>query len=399
MHVLWLAALVALGQPAPAHTNPTFGEDADFLARHAGAFVLQLGASQVVVAGEYQGRVMTSTWGGRDGFSVGWINRRLIASGQHQPHINVFGGEDRFWLGPEGGQFALFFKSGAKYTVDNWQTPAPIDSEPYNLLKKGKSWAEFEKSFELTNKSGTRFHIRVLRRVEVLDRANIDAFLGVRLPDSVQAVGYQTKNTVTNVGTAPWTKKTGLVSIWILGMYKPSPKTTICIPIEWGAVSALGPAVTDTYFGKVPAARLKVTKNAIFFKGDGKMRGKIGVNPKRSEGLLGSYDAANRVLTVVMYNVPRTYVGYVNNLWENQKNPYSGDAIMAYNDGPLAPGKPPLGPFYELETSSPALALKPHDSYTHYHRTFHLHGSVEDLAALAHKIFGVELNEIQDALK
>jgi hypothetical protein len=45
---------------------------------------------------------------------------------------------------------------------------------------------------------------------------------------------------------------------------------------------------------------------------------------------------------------------YVNSMWEKQKEPYSGDAINAYNDGSPAPGEPPLGPFYELETSSPA---------------------------------------------
>jgi hypothetical protein len=42
-------------------------------------------------------------WEQRHGF--GWINRKLIASRKIQPHINVFGGEDRFWIGPEGGQF------------------------------------------------------------------------------------------------------------------------------------------------------------------------------------------------------------------------------------------------------------------------------------------------------
>ena len=27
-------------------------------------------------------------------------------------HVNVFGGEDRFWLGPEGGQYSIFFVKG-----------------------------------------------------------------------------------------------------------------------------------------------------------------------------------------------------------------------------------------------------------------------------------------------
>ena len=28
--------------------------------------------------------------------------------GTLQEHIHVFGGEERFWMGPEGGQYALF---------------------------------------------------------------------------------------------------------------------------------------------------------------------------------------------------------------------------------------------------------------------------------------------------
>ena len=31
--------------------------------------------------------------------------------------MNVFGGEDRFWLGPEGGQFALYFKAGDPFDL------------------------------------------------------------------------------------------------------------------------------------------------------------------------------------------------------------------------------------------------------------------------------------------
>ncbi|MBI5092683.1 MAG: hypothetical protein HZB26_09610 [Candidatus Hydrogenedentes bacterium] len=391
---------MALGaQPAEAKAAPTFGEDASFLEQHSKAFVLQRGDSQVVVSPLYQGRVMTSTWGGKNGLSNGWINRDFIASGKLQAHINVFGGEDRFWLGPEGGQFSIFFKPGAKFTVDDWQTPAPIDSDAYDVANKAESSVTFRKTFDVSNMSGTVFHVKVERKVSVLERGEISGLLKAPLPDSVQAVAYQTASTVTNAGDAPWKKETGLLAIWILGMYKPSPQTTTVIPINSGDAATLGAPVTDNYFGKIPGERLKVTENAIFFKGDGGMRGKLGVNPKRSKGVMGSYDAANRVLTVVTYNTPDAKAEYVNNLWEEQKNPYSGDAIMAYNDGPLGPGKPPLGPFYELETSSPALALAPNASYTHDHRTVHMHGTEAELDTLAKKIFGVGLDAIKGALK
>ena len=54
---------------------------------------------------------------GDTGASFGWINRQLIASGKLLPHMNAFGGEDRFWMGPEGGQFSIFFAPGVKFDI------------------------------------------------------------------------------------------------------------------------------------------------------------------------------------------------------------------------------------------------------------------------------------------
>ena len=59
---------------------------------------------------------MTSTARGLKGRSYGWINHDLIASKEIQKQMNAYGGEDRFWLGPEGGQFSLFFKKGDPFT-------------------------------------------------------------------------------------------------------------------------------------------------------------------------------------------------------------------------------------------------------------------------------------------
>ena len=85
--------------------------------------------------------------------------------------------------------------------------------------------------------------------------------------------------------------------------------------------------------------------------------------------------------------------------WELQKEPYTGDAIHSYNDGSPEPGKPPLGPFYELETSSPAAALDPGQSMQHVQRTFHIQGSEEALNPLAERLLGVSLESIKAAFK
>ena len=114
--------------------------------------------------------------------------------------------------------------------------------------------------------------------------------------------------------------------------------------------------------------------------------------------IAGSYDAAGKVLNIVTYNVQDAPNGFVNSMWEIQKEPYAGDVINAYNDGSPEPGAPPLGPFYELETSSPAAALKPGETMKHIQRTYHIQGSEALLDPLARKLLGAGLEEINSAL-
>ena len=90
--------------------------------------------------------------------------------------------------------------------------------------------------------------------------------------------------------------------------------------------------------------------------------------------MLGSYDGDNKVLTLVQFTQPAGVTDYVNSLWKLQDNPFGGDAANSYNDGPATPGAKPMGPFYELESSSPAAALAPGESLSHVHRTVHLSG-------------------------
>ena len=96
-------------------------------------------------------------------------------------------------------------------------------------------------------------------------------------------MAYESDNRITNAGKEAWKKDTGLLSIWILGMFTPSPATTIVVPIKPGPESELGVKVTSDYFGPVPPERLVVKDDVVFFSGDGKYRSKIGINPKRSK--------------------------------------------------------------------------------------------------------------------
>ena len=111
--------------------------------------------------------------------------------------------------------------------------------------------------------------------------------------------------------------------------------------------------------------------------------------------VIGSYDPDNGVLTVVNFDLGRERT-YVNSTWETQEEPFAGDAVNSYNDGPL-PDLSQMGPFYELESSSPARPLKKGESLRHRHATFHFEGPATELDRLARALLGVGLEEINSA--
>jgi hypothetical protein len=370
----------------------TFGYDLDFLRKHHKDLVLlENGDAQLIVLPAYQGRIMTSTAEGNAGASFGWLNHELIASGKFTEHFSAFGGEERFWLGPEGGQFSIYFKKGVDFKFENWFVPKELDTEAFDLVASDKTSAQFEKQMHLENFSGTSFDLKVNRKISLLDDSAIQVLLG-KLPTGVKAVGFQSDNMVTNTGMAEWNKSSGMLSIWILSMLNAGDKTTIAIPYKQGDTASLGKIVTDDYFGKVPAERLKVADGLILFKADGNQRSKIGLSPARALPMAASYDATNNVLTIAQFSLPEGKTDYVNSLWEQQQYPFAGDAVNAYNDGPIE-GKQ-MGKFYELESSSPAAALAPGQSLSHFHRTIHLKGTKESLNEIVQRLLGVGIDAL-----
>jgi len=386
---------------------PTFGKDAAFLQDNTDAIVLRRDNAAIVVVPEYQGRVMTATAEGNDGLSSGWMNYDLIetgilrsdqAKGKLEEHMYAFGGEERFWMGPEGGQYAIFFAPGAKFEFSDWFTPDPIDNERWKVTKKSRTMVELQHEFALLNHSGTQFRVKVDRKVSLLNNDQIAKVLKGDLPAGVNAVAYRTDNKVTNMGRKEWNKDSGLLSIWMLCMFQPSPTTTVFIPYIKGPESKRGPIVNADYFGRVPPERLKVDDGLIYFKADGKSRGKIGLPPERSKGIACSYDPAARRLTLLVFKQPREYPGYVNSMWELQDEPYKGDAINSYNDGPVDASGEQMGPFYELESSSPALALKPGASDSHIQTIIHLYGDQDALQSVLSKLVEADLGKIRTTL-
>ncbi|MDZ7605987.1 MAG: DUF6786 family protein [Cyclobacteriaceae bacterium] len=168
-----------------------FNADREFLSRHRDILQLQSGEAKILVCPSLQGRVFTSTAEGDNGFSFGWINYDLIASGKLLKHCNNWGGEDRFWLGPEGGQFSIFFPPGAKYDLSDWQTPAPIDSESWSLVTNDGRRAILHKSMELLNTSGNLLKTKATREITVYNEKEVKSELGIEVSEKVKTVGFQ----------------------------------------------------------------------------------------------------------------------------------------------------------------------------------------------------------------
>jgi len=383
-----ISTVLVLNSCVKPNVKGTFGYDLLFLNKNKETIVLKNSNDkcQLVIVPDYQGRVMTSTSNGLNGKSYGWINYDLISSNKFEEHINAFGGEDRFWLGPEGGQYSIFFKKDSDFTMDNWFTPKSLDIEPFSLIENSGTHAVFNKGIQLTNYQGYEFDINIRREISLLDEQKIKKNLNIEFDGKISYVGFQSENVMTNLSQSTWSKDNGLLSIWILGMFIPSKNTTVIIPYKDSL------ELNTRYFGKIDSDRLKITPNVILFKGDGKYRCKIGVPPKNALSVFGSYDADNNVLTIVKYNKTQE-TSYVNSLWEYQNNPYQGDVINSYNDGPIKNGEQ-LGPFYELESSSAAKELKRNGSINHVHQTYHFEGDYKNLNRIAKMVLTTDLDEI-----
>jgi len=374
----------------------TFGYDLHYLAQKDDNLIVLSGndgKSQLLVSAKYQAKVFTSTADGLDGTSLGFVNYKFFDAGIVDEHMNGFGGENRFWLGPEGGQYSIYFQKDAEQIFDNWHTPKPIDIEPWEVVSVDKGNVSFKKEMVVTNYSGNQFSLQVDRAIAIIEKSEIASRLNIELKPNVKTAGYTTDHAIVNLNDFEWTEATGTICIWILDMFNPAPDAVTFIPFIEGDEKELGTIVTSDYFGEIPSDRLKVSGNTIFLKTDGKFRSKLGLNVKRTKAIAGNYDPSSKRLTITTFDVDKDAV-YLNQEWNPTKNPLLGDAMNAYNDGPLDDGSI-MGPFLELESVSPAAFLKPMQSLKHRHTVYHFIGEEADLNLITQKLFGLTVDKIK----
>ncbi len=336
-----------------------FAGDVAFLAGHTDVRILEAGTGQVAVCPELQGRVMTSTLGDHEP-GLGFIGRRFIQNPNSEERFHNHGGEERFWVGPESGPFSFFFQPGEVHSRDLWKVPKDLDKGVFDVLAGGDDFLLLERQVELTNLLGFPFLMHVTREIKAPTLNEIEEVFGL-LPTGAAWTGFSTATEVRNVGLSAWEKEMGLPCIWMAGMFRPGPETFAILP--FGAGNGL-PVYRD-YFETVPDNRFALGDGFAVFKTDAMREGKIGILRDRAVPRMGAFNPDSGILTLVSFGPIEPLAPYMAQHWGlDIPNPFHGDVVNSYNSGG--------DPFFELESSSPGLELKPGESWTHRSTTIHL---------------------------
>ncbi|MEW4924912.1 DUF6786 family protein [Algibacter sp. 2305UL17-15] len=337
------------------------------------------GKARLMVSPFHQGKILASTYDGLDGDYNGWINTIALAD-TISKNKNI-GGEERLWLGPLGSQFSFYYQQIKPISDANWKVPETIDAEPYQLVAIEKDVVSLTKNMRLTNFVGTIFNLKIDRTITLFNSEAIKQNLNIDFDSSMNFVAFETKNTLTNTDSIPWTKNTGLIGLWSAGMYKGTDDSVVIIPLQHqGNLDNI-----YTYFGTLDETRLLLKENTLLFKGDGKYKTKIGIPPQFAPNMYGCYTKSKNRLTIVEYKKENDSL-YSNSFISIQDEPYKGEAIPIYNNNK---------DFFELESNAALKEMQPNETDTHWHRVYHFSGSETELSEIANALLGIDLEDCE----
>ncbi|MDA1259255.1 MAG: hypothetical protein O3A20_01390 [Planctomycetota bacterium] len=353
---------------------PSYREDAEFLDARTTCYEFESGSGVFVVTPKLQARVMTAGID-TESLSLGFVNRDAVASPDLAGAFANYGGAERFWIGPESGPFAFFFAPGAPHERELWRVPPGLNEGEFRVTGQDEKRIRMERDLELRNIAGGEFSMHVTREVDVPFPAEVRAALGGEALAN-HWTAFRSRTTVVNTGPRAWTREQGLPCIWVLGMFRPGDSAWVIAPFRTDTFDPDGgPAVRSDYFGAVPSDRFRLGTNFAIFRADAEQVGKIGVLRNRAVDRIAAWDHETRMFTLIMFSPVDRSAPYMSEHWGTTlADPFYGDVVNAYNHGGPEP-------FFELETSSPALALGPGGSYTHVSMT--IHARIDDDFTLA----------------
>jgi hypothetical protein len=384
---LFCAALMSSCSSVLVEDSPSFLDDAGFLAKHADGQLVISGTGGYVYTPSLQGRVMISAVDLSEP-SQGFLNYDEVQAPTEGTAFTNYGGEDRFWIGPEGSEYSFYFDPKSEMDRDLWRVPTDLNNGPFHSTSSAN---RMERRLTLNNMQGNRFDLRVERSIETPTQTEVEEIVGA-LPEGARWTSFRSVNTVFNQGDDAWTRETGLPCIWILGMFKPGPNSLAILPFRTDSEDPdHGPAVRTEYFGELDQRRFRIENGFALLRVDSDFVSKVGILRNRARNVMAAFNPDTQVLTVVQFTPVERKSPYVSERWGTDVDPFYGDVVNSYNHG---------GPeqFFELESSSKALELKPGKKYTHVSTTCHFRFETEaQLADAVWAALGLDWSKVQAA--
>ncbi len=388
-NILLLAVLLILGVSCKKETKVDNYQNI-FKQLNAKTSLIELigndGNARLMIAPELQGRIITTATNGINGPYNAWLDKKKLADDSKWKE--GIGGEDRIWIGPLGGQFSFYYQQIEPISDDNWLVPKTMNAEPFQLMSQNEKMVQLQKEMKLTNFVGTNFRIQVDRTLTLLNKTAIQENLNLDFSDQIKFVAFESQNTITNLDDSPHKKETGLVAVWSAGMIEGTDETTVIIPLKENSSEPI-----FKYMGKLDENRLQIKEDVLFFKADGKYRSKIGIPPSMAPSIYGCYAKDKKRLSIVQYQ-QNTDELYFNSEVTIQENPYRGEVIPIYNNGPMDFSTPKEASFFELESTSPMRELLPNESIEHFHRVYHFEGEEEELNRISQQLLHTNLEKL-----
>lgn len=346
------------------------------------------GASRLLVCPELQGKIICSSCNGETGQKNGWIAKEFYENRNFD--LNNIGGEDRLWIGPLGSQFSFYYQQISPLNEANWKVPGDLSLGGFIVKSQTNSKISMHRSIQLKNFIGTEFTLDIERDLSILEKRKIEKNLSINLSPSVDYVGFESKNTLTNSGKIKHVKETGLVSLWSAGMFQGTDDTYVLIPLD----KNIHKDSLYASMGKLSEDRFRIIDGILLFKVDGRYRSKIGIPSKIAPTRYGCYSKSMARLTIVEFQWD-SEGSYSKTGPEFQKEPFVGEAIPIYNNGPMDLTISEDSSFYELESLSSMKELSPEESIEHVHTVYHFSAEFQELQILSQMLLGFDLTKIE----
>ena len=326
----------------------------NYLARKTPVIELydQLGG-RVAVCPDWNGKVLTSTNGGLDGDSFGFINVHAIDT----ECFEDFGGEDQWTFSPLIYSFA-------------------VESIKENRIV-------LQQIRQMADANGMPAELHVTRTISLLSRSQAGTLFGDAVADAlkqsdVSDVGFYTENTVRS-------QEKAYVASRQRGMFNASPHTAVIVSMPPVSFTPEPFAVGIDYLGGAPHGRVRYLAQTLLIRTDGQKRCQVTMPFAAAPPVFGAIELRSGTLTLWTFDLPEG---------SSEEN----DVIRIYNPG-LSQGlshggEPGLAAYYEVNCFSAVRELQPEHPLTSSRYTVHINADNSTLDGIIQQTFGVSLTGI-----